>query len=439
MDVQSERWRQVEDLYYQALDLDANGREEFLAESCGADAGLRSEVESLLAFEKRADRFIELPALDVLGKQLGQDLVAQHGESKLTGSVVSHYRVGRKIGGGGMGVVFKAEDTRLHRFVALKFLPDHVAGDPQWSSRFRREAQATSALNHPNICTIYDVGEHYGDAFIVMEFLEGMTLKHLISGKPLEIKRTLDLGIQIADALDTAHATGVIHRDIKPANIFVTNRGLAKVLDFGLAKLSSHPAIEDEGQTATSGHKGRVTRLDDSREFQPTVTIPGGEHGTLAYMSPEQVRGQELDARTDLFSFGAVLYEMCTAQLPFPGDTKDAMFDSTLNLAAVPPSCINPNTPPRLEAIIQKALEKDRDLRYQSASELRADLRRLKQEIEPAHQVSQLLVPMPHRFQKFSRPSNGLLFGCAIGIALLSLGWVWIRRSFDGPTEAIER
>src|SRR5579864_1491648 len=372
-----ERLQQIEQLYHSALEREPSQRAAFLEQACGADDDLRKEVESLLRYKSEAADFIETPAMERAAKEIAEQARPKSDSgTAMIGKTVAHYSILERLGSGGMGVVYKAQDVKLRRFVALKFLPEELGQNPQALERFQREARAASALNHPNISTIYEIEEHEGQPFIAMELLEGETLRDRIARKRLKVDEMLELGIQIADALDAAHRAKIIHRDIKPANIFVTARGQAKVLDFGVAKVASEQRAAARPLTAST-----ETTVANAEEH---LTRTGAAVGTVTYMSPEQVLGEELDARSDLFSLGAVLYEMATGQQAFSGTTSGAVFDAILHRIPPRPVTLNAGIPPKLEEVINKALEKDRKMRYQHASDLKTDLTRLKRDMDSA-------------------------------------------------------
>jgi len=458
-----ERWEQVAQLYGAALEREGSERSAFLGEACAGDEDLRREVESLLACEGEKASFMESPALEEAARQLAREEAGARGGpsiediDNLVGTTVSHYRIVEKLGSGGMGVVYKAQDTKLPRFVALKFLPEELAEGPKSIERFRREAYAASALDHPHICTVFEIGEHEGKPFIVMQCLAGQTLKQMLgrrrprsssfegrernapsprdSGeyqgpvKPLKVSEILDLGTQVADALDAAHSKGIMHRDIKPANIFITEHGQAKLLDFGLAKLVRELEAKKEAS-------------QDSTTSDGALTSSGNVLGTVEYMSPEQVRGEELDARTDLFSLGVVLYEMATGHPAFSGTTSALIFDAILHKAPTSLVRINPECPAELERIIVKALEKDREMRYQSASEICSDLKRLKRDTGSVREAAMAVIS-DYRGMAGSQPLRRRWAVVLAAIALvwalgISISWLATRRLLSGPPELKE-
>jgi eukaryotic-like serine/threonine-protein kinase len=383
--MEPERWQRVERLYHSALKVATDQRASFLRGECHDDDELRKEVESLLSYEDSAAGFIESPALTIAAKLVAEDSTNEPAGPAVDTVVSERFRILEKLGGGGMGVVYKAEDAKLRRLVALKFLPTELSRDPQALQRFQREAYAASALNHPNICTVYDVDDSQGHPFIAMELLEGQTLESRIGVQPLPSSELLDLAIQISEGLEAAHTRGIVHRDIKPSNIFVNDRGQCKILDFGLAKLQESDATDEQRVTVVRT-VANVESLSDR-----SITRTGIAIGTASYMSPEQIRGEKLDARTDVFSFGLVLYEMATGRRAFKGDTGLVLHAAILEEKPTSVRELNPEFPAKLECIIDKALEKNREQRYQSVSEMRTDLQTIKAKIAPENRMRRWL------------------------------------------------
>src|SRR3984885_12536279 len=399
-----ELWQRLKPLFHAALKQNPQDRAAFAETACGQDQELRMHLQQLIEAEEQGTRMIDTPLVK-FNDQMALERVSNFGPA--IGQTISRYRIVERLGGGGMGIVYKAEDSSLGRFVALKFLPCNMARHPRALERFRREARAASALNHPHICTIYEIDEQNGQTFIAMEFMEGATLKHHIAGGPLPLEKVLAWGIEIADALCAAHSKGIIHRDIKPANIFVTERGHVKVLDFGLAKLTPVDGATSSSSMTTAGRP------------EP-LTLPGTAMGTIMYMSPEQVRCEEMDARTDLFSFGVVLYEMVTGVLPFRGESSGVVAEASLNRAPVAPGRLNPDVHPKLEEIKSKTLEKDRKLRYQSAAEIRTDLQRLRRDSESFREsaVAPYVVSKPPtKFPRWVLIAVGAIVLIGLGVA----------------------